>query len=63
MIHKMQIVLKEMRVSHFWISLINEAGLIKSLDDVLIFLLNESMELANITAKSIVTAKLKIKKN
>ena len=56
-IHKMQIVLKELRESHFWIKLIFAAKLIEN--EVLEFLFNESKELANITAKSIVTAKLK----
>lgn len=60
-VHKMQIVLKELRETLFWIKLINEAKLISADDEVLKFLLNESKELANITAKSIVTAKSKIK--
>ena len=61
-IHKMQIVLKELRESYFWIKLIIKAKFIISEDEVLKFLLNESKELANITAKSIVTAKSKVKK-
>jgi four helix bundle protein len=62
-LHKMQIVLKELRESHFWIKLIIAAKLITSEDEVLKFLFNESKELANITAKSVVTAKSKIGKN
>ena len=62
-IHKMQVVLKELRESHFWIKLINAGKLITSEDEVLKFLYNESMELASIIAKSVVTAKSKIGKN
>ena len=62
-IHKMQLVLKELRESHFWIKLIITAKLITSEDEVLKFIFNESKELASITAKSVVTAKSKIGKN
>ena len=62
-IHKLQIVLKELRESHFWIKLIITAKLITSEDEVLKFIFNESKELASITAKSVVTAKSKIGKN
>jgi four helix bundle protein len=62
-IHKMQIVLKELRESHFWIKFIFAAKLITSEDEVLKFLFNESKELASITAKSVVTAKSKLGKN
>jgi four helix bundle protein len=61
-IHKMQIVLKELRESHFWIKLIIGAKFVNSQDEVLEFLHKESKELANIIAKSIVTAKSKIVK-
>jgi len=61
-IHKMQIVLKELRESYFWIRLIIAAKLITSEDEVLKFLNNESKELSNIIAKSVVTAKSKIGK-
>ena len=60
-IHKMQIVLKELRESHYWIKLIIAAQLNPSQDDNLKSLLVESQELKNITAKSIVTAKSKIR--
>lgn len=58
-IHKMQIVLKELRESHYWIKLIIVAKLNPSEDEALKFLLSESKELANIIAKSIITAKSK----
>ncbi len=61
-IHKMQIVLKELRESQFWIKLIITANLITIDDEVLKFLFNESKELTNIIAKSVVTAKSKIEK-
>ena len=60
-IHKMQIVLKELRESHFWIKLIIAAKMIPSEDEVLKFIFNESKKLASITAKSVVTAKSKIR--
>jgi len=59
-IHKMQIVLKELRESHFWIKLIIAADKICSMDETLNSLSKESTELFNITAKSVVTAKSKI---
>jgi len=58
-IHKMQIVLKELRESRFWIKLIIASELIASEDEALKFLFNESKELAGITAKSVITAKSK----
>jgi len=62
-IHKMQIVLKELRESQFWIKLVIAGKLVTSEEEVLTFIFNESKELANIIAKSIVTAKSKIEKN
>jgi four helix bundle protein len=56
-IHKMQIVLKELREAHFWIRLIVRGKLIRTEIDVLDFLSKESLELAKIAAKSIITAK------
>jgi hypothetical protein len=53
----MQIVLKELRESNYWIKLIMAANLIPSENEVLHTLFNESGELANITAKSVITAK------
>ena len=54
-IHKMQIVLKELRESFFWLKLINKANLI-SLDDLQLSL-TEAEELVKIFSKSVVTAK------
>ncbi len=62
-IHKMQIVLKELRESHYWIRLLNASKLVTNDDEVLKFLYTESKELSNISAKSVVTAKSKISKN
>lgn len=62
-IRKMQIVIKELRESHFWIKLIISAKIITTENEALKFLSDESKELASITAKSIVTAKSKIGKN
>jgi four helix bundle protein len=62
-IHKMQIVLKELRESRFWLKLIIESKLITSEDEVLKFLFTESKELTSIIAKSVVTAKSKLRKN
>jgi len=61
-IHKMQIVLKELRESHYWIKLIIFSGMIDE-NEATEFLLKESKELSDISAKSIVTAKSKIFKN
>lgn len=58
-IHKMQIVLKELRESSFWIKLIITSKMITDHIDVLDFLNSESKELSNIIAKSVVTAKSK----
>lgn len=58
-IHKMQLVLKELRESNFWIKLIISSKLITTQEEVLKFLLKESMELAGITVKSVLTAKSK----
>jgi len=54
-IHKMQIVLKELRESLYWMRLIEKANLIQSSN--LVPLRKEAGELANIVAKSVVTAK------
>jgi len=62
-IHKMQVVLKELRESHFWIKLVIAANPASSQDEFLNLVYKESKELASITAKSVVTAKLKISKS
>jgi four helix bundle protein len=59
-IHKMQLVLKELRESHYWIKLLIASQLIPSEAHNLTSLIIESQELKNITAKSVVTAKSKI---
>ena len=54
-IHKLQIVLKELRESLYWLRLILKLDLI--LPQKVSVLIKEGNELANIIAKSIVTAK------
>jgi len=58
-IHKMQIVLKELRESGFWIKVILASKLIPAENEVLYQILNEATGLSNITAKSVLTAKSK----
>jgi len=55
----MQIVLKEMRESRYWLSLIERVGLFP--ESVLPTLLRESDELVKIFAKSVITAKGRIR--
>jgi len=54
-IHKIQIVLKELRESLFWLRLMLRSGLIQATE--IQILINEADELAKIIAKSIMTAK------
>lgn len=54
-VHKLSIVLKELRESRVWIRLIQKAELLPKAD--LSDLADESRQLCNIIAKSIVTAK------
>ena len=56
-IHKMQIVLKELRESLYWLRLADRAGLISTQD--LEPLISEAEGLAKIVGKSVVTAKSK----
>ena len=58
-IHKMQIVLKEMRESRYWLRLIAKVGLFP--DSGAANLLRESDELVKIFAKSVITAKRPIR--
>ncbi|MEW5949824.1 MAG: four helix bundle protein [Thermodesulfobacteriota bacterium] len=58
-IHKLQIVLKELRETLYWLCLIKKAELVPGTDPYLSALLQEADELTNIIAKSIVTAKRK----
>ena len=54
-IHKLQIVLKELRESSYWLRLVHKVD--ASYTNNLQPLLNESQELTKIIAKSVVTAK------
>ena len=54
-IHKMGIVLKELKESRYWLKVIQKVPLLKS--DIVRTLLNECEELVAIIAKSIFTAK------
>jgi len=56
-IHKLQIVLKELRESAYWMKLIIRAGLVTHEEGSP--LMNEVNELTKIIAKSVVTAKSK----
>ena len=58
-IHKMQIVLKELRESHYWLRLLDRVGV--SSEVGLPKLLTEADELARIFAKSVITAKSRIR--
>ena len=61
-IRKLQVVLKELRETQFWIKLIAASKLVSPEDKILLFLLTESKELTCIAAKSVVTAKSKLQK-
>jgi len=54
-IHKLQVVLKELRESLYWLKLIKKIELIKS--DKVVELIKEANELINIIAQSVITAK------
>lgn len=58
-IHKMQVVLKELRETLYWLKLLKKSNLIsaKNIKEVL----NEADKLVKIIAKSLITAKKKIK--
>ncbi len=60
-IHKLQVVLKELKESLFWLKLIEKGEFLGKLESNLIFLINENQELIKIIAKSIVTTKNKPK--
>lgn len=57
-IHKLQIVLKELRESLYWLRLVQKSNILtnKNLNN----LINETTQLGNIIAKSVITAKNKI---
>jgi len=56
-IHKMQIVLKELRESQYWLKLIQRANLLKN--EPLNERIDEAQQLCDIIGKSLVTAKSK----
>lgn len=58
-VHKMQIVLKELRESSYWIKLIKKANIIPELNAQIEALHQETTELVKIIAKSVVTVKNK----
>lgn len=62
-IHKMQISLKELRESYFWLRFIKKADLINENDSNLSALIQENKELFNIIGKAVSTAKLNKIKN
>jgi four helix bundle protein len=56
-VHKLQIALKELKESFYWLRLIDKSGLLSEKGYDLGFLLNEAQELTRIVAKSIITVK------
>ena len=56
-IHKLQITLKELKESFYWLRLIRKAALFSEKSPLLSSLLEENKELINIIAKSVITAK------
>jgi four helix bundle protein len=58
-VHKLQIVLKELRESGYWLRLIDRSGMAPG--ESLKALLDESEQLVKILAKSVVTAKSRAK--
>jgi four helix bundle protein len=61
-IHKMQIVLKELRESKYWLKVIVTARLVQKESEI-VHLQKESSELTRIVAKAVVTAKSNRKAN
>jgi len=55
--HKLQVVLKELKESLYWLRLIEKTQLIEKSETILVFLFKENKELIKIIAKSIVTSK------
>ncbi len=55
---KLQVVLKELKESLYWLRLIKKANLLTDSQLLLTELLQENKELTDIIAKSIVTAKI-----
>jgi four helix bundle protein len=54
-VHKLQVVLKELREARFWLRLIYEASILP--EDVVSPVYQEACELCNIIGKSVVTTK------
>lgn len=59
-VHKMQIALKELRESHYWLLLLVKSG--KVPEGRMVGLLDESVQLRAMLSKSVATAKGKAKK-
>jgi four helix bundle protein len=59
-IHKLQIALKELRESHYWLRLIAGAGLVQT--SQMAELIDEATQLRAILSKSVATAKENLKK-
>ena len=58
-IHKMQVVLKELRESLYWLKLMKKSGIASNVD--LQLSISEADELVRIVAKSVITAKARRK--
>ena len=56
-IHKLQIVLKELRESHYWLRLLLKSDTVRNFN--IDSLIEETRQLINIIAKSVITAKKK----
>jgi four helix bundle protein len=56
-IHKLQIVLKELRESHYWLRLLLKSDTVQNFN--INSLIEETKQLINIIAKSVITAKKK----
>jgi four helix bundle protein len=54
-VHKLQIVLKEIRESLYWLRLIQKSAILNDL--IMNKLIDETKQISNIVAKSIITAK------
>jgi four helix bundle protein len=54
-IHKLQIVLKELRESHYWLRLLHKSEIVPDFD--LHASIEETKQLVNIISKSLITAK------
>lgn len=59
-IHKTQIVLKELRETHYWLQLIEESSLLIGEEIDIKVILNENIELIKIMSKTVITAKSKL---